>query len=321
MVNSIEISVKKIENEGYDARPYPFDWRRSIEEETTRLARDLDRMLNRVTGHPISIAAHSMGGLVARQLMIDHPQLWKRLNERTGFKMIFLGCPLGGSYLIPEVLVGAGKRIKQMALLDISSNKEELLKVFSEYSGIIDLLPIHEGSHDFEKRSVWKEIYPASNKVEWTIPTNEELARFGRFKQKVKSWDSSMYSNPNVYYIAGKADTTAESYKIDDYRPEGNQLVFTTTNRGDGSVTWDSGIPKELKDEGRVYYVNVKHGALLKEKDIFDGIVRLIKTGSAPFSQEEIKSAKRGLPSGVRDEILLPSNGVQFGSSFHGRRL
>src|SRR6185295_17944202 len=54
------------------------------------------------------------------------------------------------------------------------------------------------------------------------------------------------------------------------------RLVLEATNRGDGRVTWDSGIPSGI----RTWYMDAVHGDLCSEEDHFDAIADLLTTGT-----------------------------------------
>jgi CHAT domain-containing protein/pimeloyl-ACP methyl ester carboxylesterase len=281
----------------YDVSAFPYDWRLSIEEEAYRLAGEISSVLDKVKDHPIRIVAHSMGGLLLRHFMFKHTDVWKRLNERDGFKLIFLGSPLGGSYLVPEVLVGEGDRINQLALLDFTSKKETLLSYFAKYPGLLHLLPISETPYDFTKQSTWDDLKSNWDKIDWTVP-NHQI--FKEFKDEVLSFDTNEFRNSNIFYIAGKAPETINNYYFKSTRRKGRGLEFTTTPEGDGSVTWSTGIPKEM-GSGQVYYVRVTHGKLLDERDIFSGIHDLLERGkTSEFSASPIVDfSKKGLWSKI----------------------
>ncbi len=305
----------------FQVMTFAFDWRKSVEDEGERLTTLVKELLNKVPDHPIVFAAHSMGGLVVREVMLNTP-VWKQLQARKNFKCIFFGSPLGGSYLIPEVLVGEGKRIKQLARIDIPNAGKSLLEVFSTYTGLLQLLPV-QGHHDFAQENVWTWMKTHWTK-DWTVPSDHELNDFGRFRNKVLMAGEAIYDSPEIIYVAGKDDSTLDGMFRAARRRDGRQLDFTSTPRGDGSVTWDSGIPRVLIQRNQVYYVDVGHGALLSKKHLFEGISELYKKGRTSnkhFSETEIRGKKKGFFGLFRDEQLLPANelnlsGVMMGGNF-----
>ena len=58
------------------------------------------------SGQPVRLLAHSMGGLVARTMQLECPQVWQRLMARDGARLLMLGTPNGGSWAPMQVLSG-----------------------------------------------------------------------------------------------------------------------------------------------------------------------------------------------------------------------
>ena len=57
---------------------FAFDWRRPIEDEARRLAAAVDAALDARASsrQPVRIVAHSMGGVVARTMQLERPEVW-----------------------------------------------------------------------------------------------------------------------------------------------------------------------------------------------------------------------------------------------------
>src|SRR5690606_15180290 len=92
----------------------------------------------------------------------------------------------------------------------------------------------------------------------------------------LKKRDEIDYSS--MVYIAGKDKMTPCGYYLDEIPPK-KQLYFLYTSEGDQSVTWASGIPKQLIEANAVYYSRVTHGALANEPDLFNAIEEILSTG------------------------------------------
>lgn len=95
----------------------------------------------------------------------------------------------------------------------------------------------------------------------------------------MKAFNSAIYNDKNFIYVAGKSDKTVNGFYYNVHSGNEDKLIFTGTPYGDGSVTWDTGIPKEIKENDRVYYTNVGHGDLANEPNIFDGLREILKLG------------------------------------------
>ncbi len=318
----------------YDVFIFPYDWRRSLEDSAEILEKEIEQLLYK--GKSIQIIAHSMGGMVVRNLMMrnltkEDSNIWERLCENKNFRAILLGTPWKGSYLIPEVLTGQGSTINQLAALAILESKQELLEVFSKYPGLYDLLPIdaskisdNETAIDFGNLAFWKKLKRLTTNNNWVLPTENSLNKFKDNREKVNEFLVNKFLKSDdfttrVYYIAGNADRTTDNLLIQDQFQEEYptieaaeqvleknltqikefqekekdlqgkskfppplkkfDLVYTSTSQGDGSVTWDRGIPVTLNET--VYFANdTIHGELANDERIFAAIKGILQTGS-----------------------------------------
>lgn len=249
----------------YDIIIYPFDWRKQLNDS----AKDLNDTIIKLMEYnqPIRIVGHSMGGVLVRDFIINHTTTWNKLNATKGFRLLFLGSPLGGSFRILTVLFGFDAIINVLNMLDRKHTKKELIAMFANFPGILSLLPLTTESHnDFANRDIWHKMATAHGDVHWPIPDQEQLDTFKSYRDNI-NLKSPDIDYTNIVYIAGKDKFTPSGYH-NDMIPPRSELVFLCTSEGDQSVTWESGIPKELVKSGSVYYVDVTHGSLADEPDI-----------------------------------------------------
>ena len=104
----------------HEVIPFAYDWRRSVTDAARLLAGEVDNALRR-TQQPVRIVAHSMGGLVVRAMIAARPDLWDRMCERDGARLLMLGTPNRGSHDIVEALLGTAATVQQLALLDLDA--------------------------------------------------------------------------------------------------------------------------------------------------------------------------------------------------------
>lgn len=260
----------------YDVVVYPFDWRKPLPECASEFNVKIKSLLK--IGQPIKIIGHSMGGLLARDFILNHDNTWQDLKASKGFRMLFLGSPLGGSFRIPSVLFGEDAIIQKLSKLDLFHTKEGLLKMFSQFPGILSLLPLSTDSkNDFAKMETWENMRKYFGKSDWPLPLKSDLDYFKNYRDNIlKKRDEIDYSS--MVYIAGKDKMTPCGYYLDEIPPK-KQLYFLYTGEGDQSVTWASGIPKQLIEANAVYYSRVTHGALANEPDLFNAIEEILTTG------------------------------------------
>lgn len=275
----------------YDVVTFQFDWRKPLRDATAIFDKKVSQLLDKK--QPIKIVAHSMGGVLVRDFMVYHEETWKKLNGSVGFRGVFLGSPLGGSFRIPYVLFGHDSIIKLLGKIDIKHSTKELLQIFCDFPGILNLLPIDQGGvYDFSDRKLWENLRAAHGDNTWPIPSKESLKEFGEHQKAIWAAEKQIDFS-NFTYIAGQSGK--KSFTVSNLEIEDGKLVFYATNEGDESVTWASGIPKSMRDKKSVYYANVTHGALSKDKALFRGIEDLLIFG-------ETKRLQNSLPTSRGDE-------------------
>ena len=294
----VSTSYKKLVEaleDSYDVVTFPFDWRMSLEES----AADLNDKIIELMKHeqPIKMIGHSMGGVLIRDFMMLHKETWKKLNNSDGFRLIFLGAPLGGSFRIPAVLFGADRLIQKLSMIDLVHSKEELIHIFLGFRGLLGLLPF-DGAHDFSKLETWKKMRTGTDDENWPIPLEEDLKWFKEYRDKMKK-TFTKEDIKNAVYIAGRDRSTPCDFVIEE-KGSDKELVFMSTGEGDASVTWETGIPKLMNDAKAVYYVNVSHGELACHSDMLRGIKEILVNGST-----NLFSSKK--PSVRGEEMLFKS--------------
>jgi transcription initiation factor IIF auxiliary subunit len=287
----IGTSYKKITEELskiYDVVTFPYDWRLQLNESAKLLNNKLIELMQ--YGQPIKLIGHSMGGVLVRDFIINYPDTWKHLNATSDFRLLFLGSPLGGSYRIPYVLFGKDAAIKMLDFIDRFNSKKELLDIFSQMPGLLSLLPLSKDA-DFAKPSTWQKMRDAFSDNTLSIPSNALLTEFGNYRDNILE-KSDGIDFTNAAYIAGQSRPDKET--ISGYTIKDNTLVFLATKEGDESVTWDTGIPKQIQDKGNVYFSDVAHGELANQNKLFGAIKEILETGATTLLKKN-KPLVRGL--------------------------
>ncbi|SEW07341.1 CHAT domain-containing protein [Chitinophaga sp. YR573] len=270
----------------YDVVTFPYDWRRQLNECASLLNDKIKELLK--YDQPIKIVAHSMGGVVVRDFIVTHADTWVTLNTSNNFQLIFLGAPLGGSFRIPYALFGKDPLIVKLGMLDILHTKKELIKVFCQWPGLLSLLP-----PDMGDTKIWDEMRIALGDDDWPVPIKDKLDEFNNYRKGI---NQTVIDYSNAVYIAGKDNATPYGYTIDD-----TGLIFLSTTEGDSNVTWESGIPSQMITADTVYYVNVTHGQLANNMEMFNGIVEILEKG-----QTSLLSKQRPVVRGIEKVFRTP---------------
>lgn len=288
-------------SKNYDVLAFPFDWRLGMKGNAEKLNEKIIELLK--FGQTIKMVGHSMGGVLIRDFILYHNDTYQQLNNLPGFKILFLGSPLGGSYRIPYVLFGKDGIIKLLAKIDIKNSPKDLMSVFVNFPGILALLPINKsGKHDFSEKAFWEKLRKASGDESWPIPNDSDLKAFGEY-QKLVLENEGKINYENIYYIAGQSRKKKST--ITDLEIKDGRLIFHATNQGDESVTWESGIPKPIFDYKHLYYANVTHGALSCEKKIFGAIEDILSQGKTGRLQQTLPKLRGDEPSFIaKDEEI-----------------
>lgn len=303
----------------YDVVIFPYDWRKPIKEASIKLAERIKQIQSRAKNQCINLVAHSMGGLVARHLLVVDKPLFESISNHSDFKLIFLGSPLRGAYIVPQILLGKGMTFKAFAVIDMKHKGKDLMRVFRDYQGLLNLLPRKNELHDFEDQhsKTWMELKSTDDSFQ--IP---DTKWFKEFVQEAKAVEDALYSNPKVFYVAGTSDKTLCSYEIKNSFFKGRYVEFLSTNKGDGKVTWASGIPSQIKEGKRLFYVDTVHGDLGVDKDNFDGLAEILKQGHTLLlsSLEPMDRSGEEMITTFSDSEIFSLDSDALYEAIHGKR-
>lgn len=237
--------------------PFPYDWRRSFADAAAGLARLLEERLA-ASEQPIRLVAHSTGGLVARCLMAAHPELWSRLKARGG-RLVQLGTPNRGFFLPPLLLQGRERLLRMLTAFDQPGRLEPWCALLAAFPGVLEAAP-RWGPRDFFEAASWDEPdAPALCR-----PAPGDLAAARRTAARL---DEVELRHEPVIYVAGVAPATPTL--------EAGDPRIRYTARGDGRVTWESGIPEGVPR----FFLAARHGDLASHAPSFEGLLELIVAG------------------------------------------
>ena len=237
-----------LEIAGFDVDFHPYDWRLSID----TLGRELLQRIRRDRTAPLTLVAHSMGGLVARAAMThdrDH-----RIQ-----RLIMIATPNYGSFAPVLALRGAYPPVRRIAQLDHLHDAETHAQhVFATFPGLYQLLPARErcAAPDLYDPAIW----PSDSRA----PRRTLLEMALRVRRQLASPDE------RFTLIAGIDQPTITGLSL-----RSGAFVYQVTTEGDGTVPVDLA----LLDGIDTYYVRENHSELSHDTRVVNAIVDLLTRG------------------------------------------
>jgi pimeloyl-ACP methyl ester carboxylesterase/tetratricopeptide (TPR) repeat protein len=277
----------------HEVVPFPYDWRISLLAEANRLAEAVESKLNEAEprNHPVSIIAHSMGGLLARAMIATHPETWSRLCKHPDARLIMLGTPNGGSFIVPLVFTGRESMVKQLAMVDFTNNQAELLDILRSYPGLMQMLPVTDTDSDFFSDETWRRLRGVDDKKrEWIAPDPALLETARVFRNLIDSKPTIVPER--MCYVAGIAPATPAALETVKDEQGNEQLVAQASPEGDGRVLWSTGRLAGVK----TWYMQALHGDLADHEASFGAIRELLEKGTTD-KLPAVPPALRGAPA------------------------
>ena len=230
---------------GYDAEFHAYDWRQSIAE----LGTDLARVLLAKGGEDVSVVAHSMGGLVAR---------WALGNGGTCRRLIMLGTPNFGSFAPVLALRATYSIVRKVGALDLKHTPEQLAAdVFCTFPGLTQMLPSPERFRDVD-------LYDLAS---WPDPETGLLPR-AQILSGVKAVQRKLApADERFFLIAGVDQETVTGLQQD-----ASGFTYSLSNAGDGTVPLDFARLPDVP----TFYASEGHGSLPNNRVVSQAVLDLL---------------------------------------------
>jgi pimeloyl-ACP methyl ester carboxylesterase len=284
--------------QSWNVRAFAYDWRLDLD---TQAAVLLQFIRTQFGGQPVSIVAHSMGGLVARALWRLKPKANAGAPLLT--RLVMLGTPNHGSFEVPLILTGIEDTVKKLTWLTHPFlsvfNREEgrrrLLAILSTFPGIYQMLPLRgTGAQQLAKSATYSAINP-----------NVGQSSLDRGVGFLKSLDSAIDAE-RMTYVAGYGIETIVG--VDTGLPLDRLSSYWASDAGDGRVSHELGLLPGVP----TYYVPAAHGELPVHQDVLAALQDLLQSGSTNKLEKEVPqdralSQPRRPNPAARDDALFAS--------------
>ena len=270
----------------WNVEPYAYDWRKDVDTASDGLATLIKEKFPK---QPVHLVAHSMGGLVARNMIRRQPKLWDQMQGTdliSGGRLIMLGTPNYGSFAIPPVLTGSDQMMDLLAKLDLKHNMAELLRITNTFLGSYMLLPAPS-----KLTGALQALYQRDT---WGGTPNVSQAHLSRTYQFFQDLDASPTIDPRrMAYVAGCRRATFTGMTI--VAP--GEFEYKLSYDGDGRVPHELGLLKDVP----TYYVDEVHGDLARNDDVLRAVDDLLEKGTTTeLSTSILRGPMRAAPT-MRD--------------------
>jgi CHAT domain-containing protein len=264
----------------WDVRPFAFDWREDVDRSAMRLDAEVREWAG---GEPVHIVAHSMGGLVSRRMIQLAPETWAAIDDgdgrRRGGRLVMLGTPNRGAFVIPLLLQGQERTLKMLAAVDLRHDQRELLAIIATFPGVYQMLPspLRELGDD---HGALFEAGPWGD-----LPVRAELLARARALHEALD---EVRSPERLVYVAGYDRATPFRVRVESP----GRFSYQETTDGDGRVPHELG----LLDGVATFWAPDAHGDLPKGQGVLDGIHDLLATGTTA-ALRATKPERRAAPA------------------------
>lgn len=274
--------VRNLNQNDFAACAFDFDWRRDLDTLAGRLAEAVESIGNDV---PIQIVAHSMGGLVVRTVFATRPAAASRIQ-----RLVMLGTPNFGSYVPVQVFTGQHTFTKLVAGLDLRNRREDLIRYFATFPGLVAMLPNPDRTEDGQPQFFAAATWPESNLSQ---------ARLDRARAEQRRLDSDMPWRDRYTLIVG-ADRRTPARA----RRNGKRGFDFDARDGDGTVPTSLCL---LPGVAATHFTRAEHGAMPSDRTVINAIVSVLSGSQVRLARSAgISRVAIGLQPHSEPEIAIP---------------
>ncbi len=317
----------------HDVAVFDFDWRRPIEEEARRLAIEVEKQLDAraSSGQPVRLIVHSMGGVVARTLQLEKPNVWQRLMAHPGARLVMLGTPNGGSWAPMQALTGDDTFSNTLTAVGSPFQDQEARQIMAQMPGFMQLQAgLTDTTLALDKEDTWRKLARDDLQLmrerswwhrnwlqsegrdetaavyEWGIPPQTVLDQVAALRKRLDGQHRTLLADfkaGKVLMVVGRAKFTPDGYEL---APDEGFVYRNAVDGGDGRVP----LQMALLPEVRTWTLDADHGSLPSAKQAFAAFDELLLQGNterlprlaaAAGATRSAGSAASGVASAVAD--------------------
>jgi triacylglycerol esterase/lipase EstA (alpha/beta hydrolase family)/tetratricopeptide (TPR) repeat protein len=286
---------------------FAYDWRLPMKREAQRLGNAVESALaaRSQTRQPVRMLAHSMGGLLARTMLLECPQIWARMMADPHARLLMLGTPNGGSWAPMQVLSGDDSFGNSLAFAGAPFSPQNSRALMATLPGFIQLqanlldpvLKLSETAvwadlanqdHQWLKEhSFWHNLRIQQDYYKWGVPSAEVLKIATEWRKALDAQDLTPWQS-KLSMVVGEAQFTPDGY---DVSAEKGFSYLDAVSGGDGRVTQHSALLPGVQ----TYRLACAHGDLPKQRAAFPAFLSLLQTGRTTELKELHEANSRGV--------------------------
>jgi hypothetical protein len=293
---------------------FAYDWRKPLEAEARRLADRITQARDAREGSakPVRIVAHSMGGLLARTLQLECPEVWDRMMARPGARLLMLGTPNGGSWAPMQVLSGDDTFGNVLVAFGAPFQDHKARDLMAQFPGFLQLQAgLRDERLKLGRAEEWARLAAEdlarvreynwwhSDELQlvpyqWGVPAQDVLDAAARLRERLdaqRDRDLARYQD-RLALVVGRAAYTPDGY---EETAQGFDYL-NAVDGGDGRVTLASARMPGVA----TWKLDCEHGALPSRREAFAAYVQLLDTGDTQLLDrvaEGVRSESHAAPA------------------------
>ncbi len=297
----------------WEVRILWYDWRKDLRVAASSLESKLGEWFG--VDQPVHLVGFGMGGLVARCFIHEYADRWKAMwrrgsaNElRRGGRLLLLGVPNQGTFLIPQILMGQAEIVRRLDQIDQRQNAVEIVRTFRSFVSLYQLLPKpEEHFHKLYDSETYRGRKPPQDQdatavyleVCWANRIPESL--FDNALNFEAGLNDTLDARRTIA-ISGYGTPTIVGYN-DPNNLHLAESYLLSEDGGDGIVPLELARPES--ESVQEYFIREDHTALITNPKILSSLMRLLAYGRTDSLPDELPTVMPGQP--MAGETVKPS--------------